>query len=676
MTGQQGNGRAARVHPLEVRADGLPMLPGGNEQQLSVLRRLLEQLGGGRELTAELAWPTEQDRTTVQDAVRRLGRVGLVRREGDQVVPTAAALTWCAGGDDALLVETFHRHVAFIGELMAAVAEAGEPLGLDALLALGHSQFGFSWKTVAPVRQRINWLRVTGMVSYFDERVRLTERGRELTPRLVLPSPRVAAAPEQGGPIPSSDVLALLAELTVTGGHTRSTGASLYVLGDQDNGGRLRALRTLTEGALPTVSRRAFVNLCARVVQRPVPKKSAATVLDTVTTLGLLEQVAEDAWRPTPVALAWLASGDPFDLAGIIHAHVAYFGELLSHLADTTARTTAELSQLSAAYLDGQALRVAPVSARLQLLSACGLAAKRTSTTYQATPAGRAFLEHFPLAPAITGPDETDTKKTPSEEGSTAATPATRIAQELESAAHDSAHPERLEHVVIAAFAALGLDGKHIGGSGHADGALQLGIGAHRRTVAVEAKTAATGPVPPERVIFEGLAEHRERLDAAITLLVGPQFHDRVHKSASRDQAVAVLHTDFLAELVRDHESTPLGADQLDALINPRLDAREREEAITEGRQEQLRRIKVERAVVAALLEEAEHSAEGWLTLRDLERDLRKAGLPDSKTLISQSLDLLGHPRIAAVERRQGEFRIVADRKAIGSRMRALGSGW
>lgn len=66
-----------------------------------------------------------------------------------------------------------------------------------------------------------------------------------------------------------------------------------------------------------------------------------------------------------------------------------------------------------------------------------------------------------------------------------------------------------------------------------------------------------------------------------------------------------------------------------------------------------MRRIDVERAVVAALLEESEHSTEGWLALRDLEQDLREGGRPDAKDLISESLVLLGHWRIAAVESRQ-----------------------
>ncbi|MEU9123497.1 hypothetical protein AB0C96_27110 [Streptomyces sp. NPDC048506] len=678
MTAREYPGDATElVYPLDVRADGLPMLPGGNDQQIAVLRRLLEQLRGGRELTAELAWPNDQERTTVRDAVRRLGRIGLVRRESDRVVPTAAALAWCAGGDDGLLVEIFHRHVAFIGELMAALADADEPVGLEALLMLGRAEYGFQWKTVTPVRQRTNWLRATGMINYFEGGARLTKRGRELTARLVLPGPRATPPSEEARLAPASvEVSMLLQELTMSDRRMRSAGASLYVLGSQANGGRLRILRALTESALPVISRHAFADLCARLVGRAVPPKSVARVLETVTTLGLLQRVAEDAWEPTPAARAWLDSGDPLDLAGIIHAHVAYFGELLSHLADGTASTTAELARLSRAYLDGGVLRVASVNARLQLLAACGLAEKRTATTYQATPGGRVFLAALPLASAVAHDDGGEQQSVAAEEGAVA-TSTVCIAQELESAARDSAHPERLEHAVIAALDALGLPGRHIGGSRHTDGAVQLGIGSQRRTVAVEAKTAAAGSVPSQRVDFEGLSEHREKLGADVTLLIGTQFHDRVHKSASKDQSVAVLHTGFLAELVRGNEATPLDMDQLDILVDPRLDANTREEMISSRRQEQLRRIDVECAVVTTLLEEAEHSSEGgWMTQRELERYLRRLELPDSGALISQCLDLLRHPRIAAVERRHDEFRLVADRQTIGNRMRALSFSW
>ncbi|MEU7315246.1 hypothetical protein [Streptomyces sp. NPDC007083] len=660
------------LSPLPARSDALPLLPGGNDRQLAALRRLIDQLGTGRERTDHLAWPEEGDSITVRDAVRRLGSVGVVAREGSRVKPTPAALDWRRTGRHDVLVGTFHRHVAFVGELLAALED--QPLGLEELLRLGRERYGFDWQTVTPVRQRTIWLRVTGMITYFGGRARLTDSGRTLLGSLELGEPACGARSPQETALPSlppagAAVRRLWAERNTAGWETRGTGRNLYIPGPKDDNGRLRALRILVSGSRPEVAREEFGELCDQVAGRPVAASSAGAALDAVAALGLLERVGENAWAPGAAAEAWLADEDPLDLARIIHAAIRYFGEILSVLGTETV-ATARLVRHSAEYVtDG--LTPTAVHARLHLLDSCGLAKKITSKTYRATPLGRAFLRTLPPDSVAVTPPRPAAGPGPVRSRATAED----VAAELETAARQSEDPVRLEKAAVAALEELGLDGSHLGGRGRTDGAVRLGAGLRRRTFAVEAKATATGVVERRAVDLEGLAEHRDQLGAEATLLIGPAFHERVVTAARKDGKVAVLHTGLLADVLRSRRTVPPTPGLLEILLDPARDPALRETEIEAAQQEEERRFAVERAVVEALLEEAEYS-EGWLTLRDLVRDLRKGGPDTDEREIREALGFLAFPRIGAVEERDGQFRVTVSRRTLVHLVQTMGRSW
>ncbi|MBO8199205.1 hypothetical protein JW613_12940 [Streptomyces smyrnaeus] len=661
------------LSPLASRSDSLPLLPGGNDQQLAALRRLIDQLGTGREATDRIAWPDEGDSVTVRDAVRRLGSVGVVAREGSRVVPTATALDWRRTGQHDLLVGTFHRHVAFVGELLAALSDG--PLGLEDLLRLGKEAYGFSWQTVTPVRQRTIWLRVTGMIAYFDGKARLTDAGRTLLGRLVLGEPAGGARSPEESASPSvaraaAAVTSLWEERATKGWETRGTGRNLYIPGSKDDNGRLRALRTLVAGSRPEVTREEFGQLCDKVSGKPVAVSSVSTVLDAVSALGLLTRVGENAWTPAAAAEAWLAEDDPLDLARIIHSAIRYFGEILAVLGTETVSTSSLVRHSSECVDDG--LTPAAVNARLHLLESCGLVKKITSKTYQATPLGRAFLRTLPPDSVISALPRSTGAAADCAPGHGPRATAEEVAAELEIAARESEDHVRLEKAAVAALEQLGLEGVHLGGSGRTDGAVRLGVGLRKRTFAVEAKATATGAVERKAVDLEGLAEHREKLKAEATLLIGPAFHERVLTAARKDGKVAVLHTGLLAAVVRSRQTVPLTGELLDLLLDPARDPATREKQIEAARQEEERRFAVERAVVDALLEEAEYS-EGWLTLRDLVRDLRKGGPATDEGEIQEVLNFLAFPRIGAVEEKNGQFRVTVNRRTLVHLVQTMG---
>ncbi|MFH8366083.1 hypothetical protein [Streptomyces sp. NPDC018031] len=672
----------------EMRATGMPLLPGPRDGWIAGLDGLIAELSGEGSVPVPRGEPPVPGGAGAggldRHQLQRFVRAGLLRREGAAFRPSAAALEWRRGGEPGLLVEILHRHVRFVGELMAALADG--PRTHEQLLDLARERFDLPWETPGPVRDRTAWLAVTRMVDLFGGRLHLTDAGREVLGRLVLGGPEADDA-EAVAPLPPTvgAVAELLGSLDGAALRARADGANLYVPGGSANGGRLDALEVLTEAASPSVTDADFVRLVQETFPNARTSATARTAKDTLKALGLIERTSSETWSATPAALGWLESGEPLDLARIVHASIAFFGELLGELDRAIRPTSGALAERSARYLPnrGKPLTRSAVNTRLSLLEACGLVTRLSQTTYRTTPLGRAFRDSLPCLgadDAASGAPVGDRAGEPQ-----GASPGTGprsgplgadIAAELEDAARDSANHRRLERAAVVALGYLGLPGEHVGGSGAADGRVRFGVGAESRLLAVEAKTAATGRVVDQSLF--GLAEHRADMGAEATLLIGPGFERRMLKEADDDPAIAVIETGLLAEVVRRQEQTPLTPAQLAPLFDPRLRAAEREDAIRGCWEAQEIRGQLEYALVDILNVEAEDPLEegGWLDLTSVRRELRTRGYRVEETEVVAALEFLASARVGVLQGSGRGYRCTAGVHTAGQRIRALGHQW
>lgn len=663
------------------------MLPGARASWLTMLSTLIEEL-------SHTAGPASCDQETLpqpgglnRHQLQRLVRAGLLSRKESTFLPGAATLAWQQSGEPAVLVETLHCNVRFVGELLDALAS--EPRTHEQLLDLAREEFDLQWDTPAPVRDRTGWLAVTGMVELFDRHVHLTEAGRRVLATFELGRPEPQDANPVVLPSPAAGAIAhLIEQLDEAALKERADGANLYIPGTSANGGSLDALQVLTKAAIPSVSDADFV----RFVQSTFPKAqkiaTARTAKDTLKALGLIQRTSSETWTATPAALAWVESGEPLDLARIVHASIAFFGEVLGELEQTARPTTGTLAERSSRYLPNREnpLSRSAVNTRLNLLNACGLVTRLSQTTYRMTALGRAFKESMPrFHPdhAFSGtPSANDAES--HRDGSPPVISlqsnplplGSGIAEELEDAARDSANPKRLEKATIAALGYLGMPGKHVGGTGAVDGHVRFGVGTDSRILAVEAKTSATGPVRAQSLF--GLAEHRAAVGAHSHLLIGPGFECRMLKEADEDPAIAVIDTELLAEVVRRQERTPLTLTQLAPLVDPALKAAHREDALRKHWEAQEIRSQLEYALVDILNVEAEDPFEegGWLDLTSIRRELRTRGYRVKEGPVVEALSFLASSRIGVLQCSEQRYRCTASVQTAGQRIRALGSQW
>ncbi len=662
------------------------MLPGTRSSWLSTFRALINELAADRE-------PSSSDQVSLPEVgqltrhqLQRLVRGGLLSREGSAFLPTTAALAWHQSGDLAVLVAALHCNVRFVGEAMDALSSG--PRTHEQLLDLAREEFNLQWETPAPVRDRTSWLAVTGMVELFDRHVHLTDAGRDVLARTALgrPEPDDTDTFVQLAP-PARAVASLIEQLDEAALRERADGANLYIPGTSANGGTLDSLQVLVEASMPSISDAEFV----RFVQSTFPKAqtvaTARTAKDTLKALGLIQRTSSESWIATPAAVAWVESGEPLDLARTVHAAIAFFGEVLGELEKADRPTTGALAEGSVHYLPNREkpLSRGAINTRLNLLEACGLVTRLSQTAYRTTALGRAFMVSLPClhaddstsrAPVNAADGPNPDGGSPSGETRQSTSWASDIAQELETAARDSANHKRLEKAAVVALGYLGMPGKHMGGNGAVDGHVRFGVGASSRILAIEAKTSATGRVADQSLF--GLAEHRAEIGAHVHLLIGPGFERRMLKEADDDPQIAVIDTGLLAEVVRRQEQTPLTLTQLELLVDPALHAAARGDALRRHWEAQEIRGQLEYALVDILNVEAEDPLEegGWLDLTSVRRELRMRGYRVGSDAVVEALGFLASDRIGVLQRSEQRYRCTASVHTAGQRIRALGHQW
>ncbi len=244
-----------------------------------------------------------------------------------------------------------------------------------------------------------------------------------------------------------------------------------------------------------------------------------------------------------------------------------------------------------------------------------------------------------------------------------------QIAGELERAATDSANPTRFEKAVAEAFRFLGFIAEHLGGSGNTDVLVTAPLGKGRSyRVAVDAKSASSGSLVEGNVSWPTLKEHRTKHDVDYSTLVAPHPGGKRIQDRAAEYRVAVLSSEQLAHLCRQHARAPLGLiDYQDAFRRPgRADL-----SVIEGKARHLARLRKLVAAVSGFLEDQAPRV-GPMKANQL-----LVLVPDdepSEDEIQGILDMLAHPLIGAVQSsRDDGYVLGTTREALHRPLELLG---
>ena len=365
---------------------------------------------------------------------------------------------------------------------------------------------------------------------------------------------------------------------------------------------------------------------------------------------------------------AWLQHNDPTPLMVILHQRVRFIGEMLAAL--EAPQGTSELYRwANDQYQMGWKSR-GQMDLRRAWLRSAGFVRLESNRLHR-TPAGSAFLNLVvveppladrdttpPVPPARTAPPEdadpyegplvdepVPHDEQPSQEGGSVAALAGRIV----AASTDTSNPAQFESVVCEAFAFLGFEAEHLGGSGNTDVLLKarLGLAASYR-VTVDAKTTSSPALQDQQVDWVTLSEHRAKHKADYSMLVGPNPSTRRLLNRAQQQGVAVLSSDALADLCLRHAAQPLGLADYKSMFQSggTVDLAH----IKEKSNEAERLVALARRLLDVIGEEAERF--GPVIARDLHRGLARdeGDIVATESEIQSLLHTLASPLVGAIQ--------------------------
>ena len=137
---------------------------------------------------------------------------------------------------------------------------------------------------------------------------------------------------------------------------------------------------------------------------------------------------------------------------------------------------------------------------------------------------------------------------------------------------HQSSTPQQFEKDLAEAFAALGFEAEHIGGSGETDIHVSAPLGQSSYSVVVDAKSTASTRIPEAQINWLAIDSHRKARGATYAAVVGPDFGGGNLLKFAGDFGIVLIRTDMIRELLQLHAATPLSLFELrDLFLSPGL---------------------------------------------------------------------------------------------------------
>ncbi|MFD0544935.1 restriction endonuclease [Streptomyces mexicanus] len=668
--------------PWRDRVNSLGYIKGGMEVQADLLRQLLVQLPCDSKESLE--WRSPDGKlfsAPCEDLCRRvLSAPGLAERSGGtQWQPSAYARQWLESMDNSFLAAHLHARVKFFGELLLAI---GDQTKQADLLEVATETYGLNWTTVTPVRDRTMWLRSLGMIELWGQRVVRTKLGDALLEVLPLCPPESARGEGEEAAEPNSgeeeqlaffsDYLQLeqvdLRNRRALIGYIPRGNASESSDGESTltPAAALRKLITLLDNG---AGLEEFGELCGS--EFGISKTSFTTMMHALRHTGLVEQTSFNHFSPSADAHRLVDEGNERLLAAYLHARYLFFGEILRHLAKP-ATTSALVAMAKETYGYTQASN-GEVRLRLAFLQDAGLVERVDWQRFRVTAAGRSFAEHLTLQlPVEAEPEETDPVKP--HDALPSPVPANVIAH-LRQYGNVGTDSREFEQAVARAFAFLGFQTEHLGGSGRTDvlGIAQLAM-KDRYRIIVDAKSSGNGQVAESSVKFDALRDHKRKHKADHVIVVGPEFAPRL-KNWAVENEVIMLRIEDLATLLDHHSRNPMPLTELRDAFS-RIDTFS--DDLAERYQALERRSLLMRRIIDLAFQEAvdeDPVDDGYISVENIIYALRKEFAPrPSRQEVDELVSFLSSPVVAALESVKGRHKLIDSPRNLALRLAGLGS--
>ena len=623
----------------------MPNIPRGDDGLLFVLREILTKVRNHDNLHDLLAFRGSSSKITLDEACVRLRPMRLVSKINSGWELTAESVKWLDSNDELYLAAILCANIRFVAELLYYL---DTPRKSPELKEIAIREYGMGWKTLSDVNSRLVWLRQLGLVDYqeFSMLYSITEKGRAFLQNVQIVEPNQVI--HQIDDTDKEEILHI------------STWVKEYCTIDQQQ----LATHRQTIGYIPGI-----ISDCANTISEylnliqagttyegirnyaaenyNISASSVRSFMTTLTNMGFVKRQTDTLYVITNAAKNWLASSSDLELICCIHRNFLYIFEMLQEL-NGNVLDYKELHAVAKVSYGMDKANIEEIRKRISILKNAKLVRNASIDKFTITNRGRLLLHEFQIqnrklveasheTPVISKVDQYDS-----------------LFAELRVAAKDSMNPDRFEHALKSAFELLGFKTTQFGGAGRTDILIQTpGSSKVSYSVAVDAKSTASGSVSTGMVDFDSLKEHRKKHHANYSLIVGCAFQNESLIKRAIEHNVVLLDVDSLETLIKNHLKVPIKLSSYKQIFEKAgiaditLVAGNRQEIVCYGQ--------LMHAVMNCRIEESDDPiTEGFLFERDIYRSLRNStelDEPPTIDAITSMLQFLSSPLIGCVEK-------------------------
>lgn len=626
----------------------MPKLPRGEKGQKDSLYKILSAVKQGESPNKILEFEGSTSKSDLNRLCEWLRPVGLVNKENGTWKLTNEAEKIFSQHDNMYLTALFCATIIFMGEILFYLQE---PKKMSELLDIAVNDYHINWKTKSELGNRISWFREVGLIEYEDYKLQysLTERGRDFLKNIVIVKPQELVTEidktinEEQVPIAEWAV----EQCHITDNDTMRKMSIGYVPGKTSD------VVSTIQGYLQLIGQVASVEeirqYSASLYKIAVSSSNMFTTF--LERINFIERISKTDYCLSELGREWMEEPTEINLLACIHRNYLFVFEILTELrkGSKDAKTLSTIAKVSYGF---HRESIDEIRKRIILLKAAQMIMDDGPEKYCLTKRGSNLLNIISMDEAIdTQVDLVDHSLSKADDEPKAAN-VENIITELRIASKDSSNPDRFEQAIKAAFEYMGFKSTWLGGSGKTDVLLQAQTSPKfTYTVAVDAKSTASGSVPDGQISFDTLEEHRKMHQTNYMAVVGCKFeNERLIKRAQKHQVVLV-DVDDMEYMIRTHYKTPLASEDYRAVFSQsgKVDVSVLDSAISKISRYGL----LVDAIMSCLVKEStDEVTEGILTVKEIYRsvrdDVRFSEKPEL-TELENVIGLLSSPLICCI---------------------------
>lgn len=628
----------------------MPKLPRGEKGQKDSLYKILSAVRQGESPNKILEFKGSTSQSDLNRLCEWLRPVGLVNKENAMWKLTKEAEKILSEHDDMCLTALFCSSIIFMGEILFYLQE---PKKISELLDIAVNDYHINWKTKSELANRISWFREMGLIQYEDYKLQyhLTEDGREFLKNIVIVKPNELRS-EIDKTINEEKLP--MAEWAIKQCNGIDKNESMRKLSIGYIPGKTSDIVSTIMGYLQLISQVASIEEIRQYSSKlyNIASSSSNMVVTFLERINFIERISKTNYCLSELGREWMEESTEINLLACIHKNYLFVFEILSELKKESkdVKTLSTIAKVSYGFYRES---IDEVRKRIILLKSAQMIMDDGRDKYCLTKRGDNLLNTVSIDEAIDV--ETDLVENTIQivENEPNTKNIENIITELRIASKDSSNPNRFEQAIKVAFEYMGFKSMWLGGNGKTDVLIQAQTSPKfTYSVAIDAKSTASGNVLDGQISFDTLEEHRKIHQANYTAVVGCKFqNERLIKRAQKHQVV-LIDVDDMEYMIRIHYKTPLTSEDYRTIFSQfgKVDVSILDSAINKINKYGL----LVDAIMSCLVKESmDEITEGILTVKEIYRsvrdDVRFSEKPPKLEELQNVIGLLSSPLICCI---------------------------